>query len=82
MKRILVVALGFAILGAAPSGALAADKITVETRNIYLGADLTPILTAPTAAAATLVPTATHDRPTSFGAWTQGATSRPVSSPR
>lgn len=47
MKRILVLALGVAILGAAPSGALAADKITVETRNLYLGADLTPILTAP-----------------------------------
>ncbi len=46
MKRILVLALGLAILGAAPSGALAADKVTVETRNLYLGADLTPILAA------------------------------------
>ncbi len=51
MKRILVLALGVAILGGAPSGALAADKITVETRNLYLGADLTPILTALTPAA-------------------------------
>ncbi len=52
MKRILVLALGLAFLGAAPSDALAADKVTVETRNLYLGADLTPILAAPDPVAA------------------------------
>jgi endonuclease/exonuclease/phosphatase family metal-dependent hydrolase len=48
MKRLFALSIAVALLGA--SQAQAADSIDVMTQNQYLGADLTPIVTAPDAA--------------------------------
>ena len=52
MKRILALVLGALIFGVVVNAAVAnngVDEVKVETRNIYLGASLGPILTAPPA---------------------------------
>jgi endonuclease/exonuclease/phosphatase family metal-dependent hydrolase len=70
MKRWIGLALGLALLAAAPADATGLKKIKVMTRNQYLGADLTPVILAQTpaefiaAATAALTQIAANDFPT------------------